>query len=241
MLPSTRPSPYPAPWARPAGREPAADVRSAEDEDTMITIVNTAIKLQIDQAQLDALKAAKQGIARRLETLTIEPKNGGWGVSGNTWRAIKILDEERPSQKYKEWAKDKSITLIRKNDFKYETELNEVRNELNGILLNHLDDAIRVKKYYFIRKISDLFFLRMASYRDMPQAHRNQIIAVGNCPLDSRTLANLGRLVPGLVAGGIWMSAIDTEAKYSALQGVIRQITRLADMPNIYFDLWERP
>ena len=89
-----------------------------------------------------------------------------------------------------------------------------------------------------LHKTVDLFFLHMARCQELSD-HKRQVL-IGNCnpPLDKFTLSGLAVLVPGLVVGNLSMGSIADAEEYQALQKVIEQITRIADVPKLYFDIW---
>ena len=194
------------------------------------------IELQISDREITALKGAAEEADRFFSVLSLSSgKDDDWGVAGNTFRAFRNCDFS-PSARYRIWANARAQELV--DDISLgQCQFAELHDRLVGSLTEHWG-AIRALEPYKVYKLVDLFVLRMARFKDLSEDLRKKFRDEGHPGLDTHILSGLAATVPGLVVGSPAMGAIKSKNQYSALQDAIRQITKVAEVPNLNFDRW---
>lgn len=194
------------------------------------------IKLSTSALEIASLRADAEHAARYFETATPIPvSKENWGIDGSTFRAFTGYPD-RPSVHYRKWAAVESGKLIASDS------LSKIGLQATHVLLTSSIEAhwrtLGAIDLHKVLKLVDLFLLRMAKFEALKKSQRDLIRLEGNPALDKHTFAGLARIVPGLVVGLPDMRAIQSREQYDALQMVIRQITKLAQVPNLNFDFW---
>ena len=194
------------------------------------------IEMATSAAEIASLRADAEKAERYFQTaIPISVPKENWGIDGSTFRAFSHYPD-RPSAHYYEWAAIESAKLVA-SDSLSQNGFQETHNWLTSSIQNHWR-TLGAIDLYKVLKLVDLFLLRMARFEPLKKSQRELIQREGNPALDKFTFDGLARIVPGLVIGEPSMGAIASREQYDALQKVIRQITKLANVPNLNFDIW---
>lgn len=193
------------------------------------------IEMNVSSDEIGRLASDAKNAAIYFQNPTsIANSNETWGVAGNTFRAFGGY--RSPSEHYRKWAVAMSEKLV-KTDIMNALAFSDVHALIVRDIAEHWS-AVRSLELYKLYKLVDLFLFRMAKFAPLDQHKRTLIQMEGHPALDTHTFTGLARIVPGLAIGNLTMSAVKSESQYFALQAVIRQITKLAKIPNLYFDIW---
>ena len=162
-------------------------------------------------------------------------------VSGNTFRAFRKLPQ-KPSVVFRGWALvefqgPKAIDTLTNisSQPQYDEWAREFSDRLSRTWKKEMGTAM---PYGPSRKLPNLILKCFLFWSGLNQSQRDKLINYLHVPLDSFTLVGIRNCINDpKIPRTATMNFIDSETKYNPIQQAIRDVTRKAEVPAIYFDM----